>query len=272
MRWTAPPSFLSHVTGTIEALESILKSRSIWAARSTEVRGDDSELRTGEELAENVARELMTTALRPLAQKAMQEFLAALPSERISKKAKVYIACFTDEIDESHWRTYGGAGSGIAITFNVVPPNRRPPPGLDLALVPVEYDPDAVKARLADAFRQAIDLAQMAELVHDPGWASARLRPMILRLAGLFAVQTKHKSFAHEREWRIAALPAPGSESRIVQKPFEHVAVELNPGRMPDVREIRIGPTRPDPETLITRVKRFLRENGYGDTVTVRVG
>lgn len=59
------PPALSHVTRNIEAAESILASRAIWANRCTQVSGDAEELRAGEELAERVVREMVATERRP---------------------------------------------------------------------------------------------------------------------------------------------------------------------------------------------------------------
>lgn len=271
MRWSEPPGVLTHVTQTIDSLESILGSQRIWARRSLEVRGDDAELRVGEDLIRAVARDLLKRERRPFARTALEAFLSVYPQERISQKAKVFLACFTTDVDDNHWNTYGNSSSGFAISFNVVPPQRPPDPELDLALTRVLYDPDEVKGRVRAAFKRAFTLAQLAQPLHRAGWAATAVLPKILRLAATFAIQTKHRRFANETEWRLVSVPLPSAQHRIELVPFEHVAVELNAGAHPNLREVRIGPMHPAPDSAIARIAEFLRASGYPVT-PIRVG
>jgi hypothetical protein len=271
IRSTRAPVALSHVTSSAEALESILSSGEIWASRSTAVNGDENELRIGERTALRVVQALLADEQRPFARTALDEFIACYTSERISEKAKVFIACFTETLGPLHWQTYGNAGRGFGFTLKVHSHQRPRDPEVELTLLPVEYDELRVETQLRALILRAFDVAEAIRSASDSAKAN-QLRSLLLRLAAVTAIRTKHRKFADEREWRIVALPEDDAEHRIVPAPIEHVAVPLNPPGRPDLQEIRIGPNCPDPRAVLARLERFLVENHYSKSSAVRIG
>jgi hypothetical protein len=264
------PPILSHVTGSVDTLESILTSRSIWASRSTKVRGDVEELLAGEELAQQVVRKMLNKERRPVARTVLAEFSSAFSAERLSEKVPVFLSCFTPRIDGIHWDRYG-AGDGVAITFTIMP-SRQPDPEMELALVSVVYDEEVMGERLRAALARGLDLAEVAQCGHSRGWAEQTLRPLFFRIAGAVAVQTKRRKWMDENEWRLVAIPAPNSMHRIKQLPIEHVVIPLNPGAIPDVRDIALSPRHPAAEQAAARLRAFLLANGYPESIPITFG
>jgi hypothetical protein len=258
LRAARTPETLTHVTGSFEALESILESRSIWARPATDVKGDNAELSLGEELALDVARRMRAAERRPHACLALDEFLACYSRERISVKAEVFIACFTPRAADVHWKTYGGGAEGFAITFNILRA-RQPDHEVDHALVPVLYDTGEAEKRLRAGCAQGFKAA--ARL--GPREMKDALRGFLLRCAAVIAVQLKDRRFAAEQEWRIAAIPHWSATRRIVALPWRHVAIPLNPDAMPDIQEICIGPKCASRDTLTSHVRAVLERCGY---------
>jgi hypothetical protein len=278
---TAP---LYHYTNAAGFM-GIVETGKLWATHFDHLN-DRRELRLGEEIVLEVAKDFDTELMAGSAGKyLMEHFIELDPSVRLTTLSDVYLTSFSEAGDQlSQWRAYGCDGSGFALGFRALPRPRGDEPGAALALdlVKCEYKPQAFKSRIREILvevvqryeefvRSKADTDDAARAIYNSAW-----KALFMRIA-TEVPRLKHESFSEEKEWRVTVLPVPGHEDDVAK--FRAVRAGLRPYVEIDVRgadekidfaEVVIGPGQ-DPERSLKAAKMFLKRHGYEREDLVRV-
>lgn len=279
------PAILHHYTDA-KAVESIIRSRSLWAT-CIEDQLDKSEVLHVCDLVLDSATRLFRTKIAGFAGDVLER-LSHFMEER---RHWIFIACFCDDSDsELHWKQYGS----YCLTFNTPRPGT---PALCLSDLQADcwyqrviYDESLQRKTITEALRGiATALSQYTSGINEGPWGKMIVDMCAGHAAQLLlgiAVGFKRSVFERENEWRIVCAPRLGANTtapKLLDENFSvnvkstggrrHVHLHVpSEGRMfqrisiPSVPFIRYssGPYGTKTEE-IERINQSLRENGRTD-------
>ncbi|HEY2899044.1 MAG TPA: DUF2971 domain-containing protein [Polyangia bacterium] len=218
-----PPALLFHYTSSA-GLDGILKSKEIWATHFRYLN-DAGELTYGEELALELANDLLQGPKELGVRTFLEMFVEHFATMRLSEIGAIYVASFSENADQlSQWRAYGSDNSGYAIGFSRLPEptNDSPDAIIGLSLYKCTYDTDrfrtrtrALFAELAKGFDKYLAIhasrekAARALLATALGICWRRLVVEVFRL--------KSPGFYEEQEWRLVVVPSRGPTPKLVR-------------------------------------------------------
>jgi hypothetical protein len=197
-----PPPRLYHYTD-LQAAAAILASKSLRLTK-VEYLNDLSELEHGIGVFQEVADELTTGRARGHAHADfLRGFARALGA---SPRPNVCIASFCDEGDLlSQWRSYGGAGKGIALGFSGAVLARFSEGGFETWRC--IYDPSVQRRVMHELIAHLLKRLDELRAHDEAGRAREALRRELSAVFLMVAPVMKHESFAEEREWRLISRP-----------------------------------------------------------------
>jgi hypothetical protein len=272
-----PERPLYHYT-TAEGLWGIIRDRAIWATHFRHLN-DPTELVHGEELAFEVAKDLLAAPRDLTVRFFLDLFVDNFRTMRFSERGGVYVASFSEEGDQlSQWRAYGGATSAYSIGFNSLPDPREENPDAKagLSLYKCTYDPDSFRAYARDLLLEMAKGFDKYVSTHATREESARgfaAQALGICWRRLIAevVRLKARGFHEENEWRLIVVASPEDGSGLVEfrssprgmVPF--IPVDLvdpeSDGKLP-IGSVTVGPG--DNAVLaMNAAKMFLSTKGY---------
>jgi hypothetical protein len=221
-----PPQFLHHYTKA-PVVESIVRSRSLWATCVAD-QSDQTEISHASEMVERLAEEIRCSGMSEFSLNVFKR----LPFFMEERKQWIFIACFCDDHDSGlHWRDYGN----YRLTFP------SPWTGMSsLALSGLQgeywyqrviYDERLQRDAIERALRSiSIAISRNTNGQNEGPWAQTMVdscarntAQVLLRLA----VSFKRSSFRGEKEWRIVCAPRLGSNSSAPRLVDENFAVNI---------------------------------------------
>lgn len=222
----APPS-LHHYTKSATVVESIVRSRSLWATCIAD-QTDQTEISHVSEMVAQSAEELQGSEIPEFA----ISVLKRLPFFMEERKQWIFIACFCDSHDSDlHWREYGD----YCLTFLFPRPGT---PSLTLSDSQAEcwyqrviYHERLQRVAIERALRSISHAISHNTSGRNEGqWAQSMVDNCARNAAQLLlgiAVGFKRSSFQAEREWRIVCAPRLGTNSSAPRWIDENFAVNI---------------------------------------------
>jgi hypothetical protein len=220
---------LYHYTGAA-GLADVVRSRQIEATHSGFL-DDRRELLRGEELVREEAERLLAVMHEEsLAKAFLQDFLQFFPRARLGAATDgdvdIFLASFSEQGDDpGRWRTPCRAGGvGYAVGFRELPVSQEDVPGAQarLRLVKCVHDEDLFRRSVRPAVLEVARTFEQMVLTHakrdHSGEAFYRSAMNIgFRRLAMEIPRLRHRSFAHEAEWRLLVQPGRGRAREIVQ-------------------------------------------------------
>lgn len=254
---------------TLEALVSIIRSRSLWMTDYAYLN-DASEILHGLTLARRALDELVPT------QDHSRAFLEPIFAAAIEKVPRIAVSCFSLVSDSlSQWRAYSRGQCGVAIGFRVVTLMEKfLRSGVNFSKVVYR---DAEKTNL---FRRLIHFHRLAwekDVKRDDQRYLAFAANTLTSTLYEFASLCKDEGFADEREYRLAYLEhTTNTDREPVGKRFRIAGSLLVPYvetsefvGYDETAEFRpysvvVGP-HPQNELVRRGIEEFLRASGLND-------
>jgi hypothetical protein len=279
-----PQRALYHYT-TPEGLWGIVRDRAIWATHFRYLN-DPTELVHGEEIAFEVAKELLSAPRDLTVRYFLDLFVDNFRTMRFTERGGVYVASFSDDGDQlSQWRAYGGATSAYSIGFTSLPDPKEdnPEAKAGLSLYKCTYDSEEFRAyardlllEMAKGFDKYVSTHATRE-VTARGFAAQALGICWRRLVAEI-VRLKAQGFHEENEWRLIVVASPQDGSGLVKfrsgprGMVPYIPVDLvdpkSAERLP-ISTIAVGPG--DNAVLaMNAAKMFLSFNGYDTDALLR--
>lgn len=255
------PAVLYHYT-TWDAAKAILASRQFWAT-SHDCTNDEAELVSADRVIVEVTNELLRDAEGAGAE-TLRMFLASYQQLHVTRVISIFLACFSDSIDDpSQWRNYGDAGRGLCLGIKVV--NEPPPTDSPSALIKVNYSESSWRDELRKSFGDVCTLLSRAPVTLkncNLGLSA------LLRTAAFMSISAKRADWAHEREYRRVTLVTRESKIQLNERRVEGQVKKYIPvsvrseGKLIALAEIIIGPNR-NFESSRGELQEYLAEIGY---------
>lgn len=208
------PRHLYHYTGPAGAI-GILKSRTLWAGRPTDMNDSTEQL-----LAHEYALAMLSRLEYPtrsfgegMVQYAVEHL--ARPGVRRFEGSRAYTVSLTSESDSlEQWRAYCPRSGGVALGFAAAH-LEHVASDQGFILVPCVYDEPSHVAIVRQIVRHHLEVWNSRQELQTPrqGISSHLVRDFVADLER-FAPLLKHASFAAEREWRLIS-PLVGERSDV---------------------------------------------------------
>jgi hypothetical protein len=254
---------LHHYT-SLEALESVIRSRCLWATH-VNFLNDTSESKLGLRLMAKVAREAMGDALGADAE-FLHYFLRWIEGHAF-EDVSVYVLCFSEAHDDlGQWRAYTNYGSGVCLSLSSSMLVARmqeqgwtfqncrygQPSQLTWA--------DAILSRMRTQASVKLGATEASHVARFDEVLSATM-PDLLQVAATI----KHSAFSAERETRFISPMIRAGDPRIhfyakgkLSIPYVHFDLGETPL---SVHQIMVGPGADQP-SMQARVAKLVREAG----------
>jgi len=200
-----PPLF--HYTNA-PGFEGIISTNVLWATNA-KFLNDASEVRYGRELGLPLLRSRCEAAAYEPWREVLGNAQALLGDKNspvsdsvLAEFTDAYVVCFCEGDDLlSQWRTYGAAGGGYSMEFNISPSSVVPSLRCrQIFVAPVRYE----RKKQGDLLSDLLDKVEKEVNDREAGFL-AMVLDLILS-AWLYTV--KDGAFQSEREWRLVLLPS----------------------------------------------------------------
>lgn len=230
-----PPQFLRHYTKHPADVESIIRSRSLWATCIGD-QSDQTEISHASGLVARLAEQIQFSGVSEFS----LNVLKRLPHFMEERKRWIFIGCFCEEDDSDlHWRRYGDYCLTFPSPWTGMPSLALSDPGAECWYQRVIYDEQLQEDVIERALRSiSLAISHNASGRNDGPWAEAMVdgcaRNSAQLLLGL-AVGFKRNSFQGESEWRIVCAPRLGSNSSAPQSIDEDFAANIKRSPRPHI-------------------------------------
>ena len=262
------PSILFHYT-TWAGFTGIVRTQTLWHT-AHDCTNDPAELTSADARVLELAARLQTDASPPV-KRVLEGFARWFEQTRISRKTKLYLACFSVAPDKAcQWNRYADGGQGVCLGIKVLKEEIRDERWPNLARVSqrVLYDEGRWTSLLEKAFGNVLE--EFTKYInangHDFEVANKATWSALSRIAAYAAISVKKPSWAPEEEWRQAAFSGPHDvatplirDTKGAEVSYLDLRMRTEPLRLA-FSEILLGPRcHADVETT----KRILAEAGY---------
>jgi hypothetical protein len=253
----AAPKFLHHYTNSSAIVESIVRSRSLWATCLAD-QSDQTEISHSSEMVVRLAEEIERSEVSEFS----LNVLKRLPFFMEERKRWIFIACFCDDHDSGlHWRGYGDYRLTFPPPWTDMPSLALTDPQAECWYQRVVYDERLQRRAIERALRSiSLAISQNTNGKNEGPWAQAMVDSCARNTAQLLlglAVGFKRSSFWGEREWRIVCSPRLGINSSAPQWIDENFAVNIKRSPRPHVL-LQIHSKRPLFSPLLNSPVPFL--------------
>jgi hypothetical protein len=236
------PRLLHHYTSAA-AIESIVRSRALWATCIAD-QSDQTEISHTSEMVTQFAKEISSSYTSVFT----ANVLARLPFFMEERKQWMFIACFCDDHDSAlHWSAYGDYRLTFPAPWSTVPSLALIDPQAECWYQRVIYDERLQRHAIERALRSIVlAISRNTSGQNEGPWAKSMVdncaRNAAQLLLGL-AVGFKRDSFSGEREWRIVCAPRLGNNSsaptwvdenfgvNIKRSPRSHIPLQIHQER-----------------------------------------
>ena len=241
---TDNPPLLAHYT-SIQVAEQIIRNEEIWLSHPFYMN-DLEELRFGMQLGLQLfpafAQSVQTTPQRTkMLLDAFGHYVGYMNENTL---VDTYVLCLSEHAPGntdgilSMWRSYASQGHGAALVFNTRGVQTDPPQApLWIAKVTYLSTSDRVEM-MRDALQRWADMPRAENLPDDRVHLAAYAAFYFVRS---FALVTKHRGFAEEREWRVVYLKDLDPENLLAGQLSYHLTAR---GAEPKMK-FKIRPVRP---------------------------
>jgi hypothetical protein len=257
------PQVLYHYT-TWVGFSGIVSSQ-VFHARAHHCTNDSAELTSLDEILAEIAADLARRVASPL-KGPLQAFLRDLPSRKIGKVGKVYLACFSVARDKAvQWERYADGGTGVCLGFKVLFDEKGPD---SIASLPVVYDENLWRSALQERFQRVVACHDRFGRSHRGGYrtGSAAAWSALMQIAAIASISAKKPEWSQEEEWRTVLVDSEGEITPLLKADgSEYIELHL---RQPPLRfvfdEVILGPrVQPSPLDGIGEARRVLERGGY---------
>lgn len=178
---------------------------------------DTEELQRGEKVVLATLQRLAASDPNQKARELYDMIAKSLPGQQFTDLADAYLACFTAAAspdDLTQWSGYGHRGTGYALQLDLQLPSPVPEGQLAVMLVRVLYDDD----EFSKLVEQQLDRYIQVYLKHgaDPA-LKKQVGVWMMRECASLSPRLKHRCFAHEKEWRLLAVPMTKNAAELIE-------------------------------------------------------
>jgi hypothetical protein len=200
-RSRSPYQILYHYTN-LAGLEGILSSRSFWST-AHDCTNDEAEMLSANEIITDVAKTCGQRA-KGAAATVFEMFVMNYADTIITKRRKLYLACFSSQRDNAHlWKMYGREGAGICLGINILN-EKSPVSAQSVSLITrVIYSEEEVRANLTKAFESVSRALSGVRPTHDNLQSGL---DALYRIAAMNAICAKRKAWEQESEIRLVTF------------------------------------------------------------------
>ena len=169
---------------------------------------DTEELLRGQKIVFETVQRMVAAEMNQQKRELLEMVAKILPEQQMNAlQADVFLACFTASPgpdDLTQWSGYGHRGTGYALQLDLKLPEQLPVDRLGVTLAKVIYDDNEFAKLVQDQVERYVSIY----LANNPDPATvSRVASWIRLECALLSPRLKHSCFAHEREWRLIAVP-----------------------------------------------------------------